>query len=506
MRKAVLSLTVLTASKRMMLTLLAASLVGMTLLLGVGIRSAETQTTASQYEAQYLGCLHCGDLGYPVYVWSLSNGINDLGHVVGAAGYNTDMASTYATAFLYKDGEMKDLGIPGDAYDDGGAAINDADQVVGSFSTGNWMPNLGSHGEYQHHAFLYDSTNGMKDLGTLGGTNSRAYGINTSGQIVGYSDTANGGSHAFLYDSTSGMKDLGTLGGTNSYAYGINDSGQVVGDSYKADDLYTPPAFIYQNGRMIDLNALLITEDRGWFLQGARSINKNGQIALSGHNDGFSGGALLLTPTNTPPVSPPDTTITSGPTGTVTSRSATFEFSSNESGSTFECSLDGGAWTKCTSPTTYSNLAVGNHTFKARATGVGGADDTPASQSWTIDATAPTVSNVSPTSGAKSVALNTTVTARFSEVIDPKTLISIPTDPANPNVGTSTTFTLVKSGTTTPIKAKVSYDDSTKTVTLTPSSTLEARTKYTAKISGEVKDLAGNALAPYTWSFTTGSR
>ena len=94
MRKAVLSLTVLTASKRMMLTLLAASLVGMTLLLGVGIRSAETQTTASQYEAQYLGCLHCGDLGYPVYVWSLSNGINDLGHVVGAAGYNTDMAST----------------------------------------------------------------------------------------------------------------------------------------------------------------------------------------------------------------------------------------------------------------------------------------------------------------------------------------------------------------------------------------------------------------------------
>jgi hypothetical protein len=40
---------------------------------------------------------------------------------------------------------------------------------------------------------------------------------------------------------------------------------------------------------------------------------------------------------------------------------------------------------------------------------------------------------------------------------------------------------------------------------LTPSSNLAARTKYTVKMSGGVKDLAGNALAPYTWSFTTGN-
>ena len=59
-----------------------------------------------------------------------------------------------------------------------------------------------------------------------------AYGINDAGQVVGYSETANGQIHAFITGPDgAGMTDLGTLGGDFSIAYGINDAGQVVGES-----------------------------------------------------------------------------------------------------------------------------------------------------------------------------------------------------------------------------------------------------------------------------------
>ena len=80
----------------------------------------------------------------------------------------------------------------------------------------------------------------VTDLGTLpGGTRSRAYGINNAGQVTGYSD-----GHAFVY-SNGQMMDLNALidpalGVTLLEGRGINDSGQIVANSAFRAYLLTP--------------------------------------------------------------------------------------------------------------------------------------------------------------------------------------------------------------------------------------------------------------------------
>jgi hypothetical protein len=88
-----------------------------------------------------------------------------------------------------------------------------------------------------------------------------------------------------------------------------------------------------------------------------------------------------------PDTTAPETTIGSAPAATGTSTSASFGFSADEAGSTFECSLDGGAFAACSSPKDYTGLAQGDHTFRVRATdAAGNTDGSPASHAWTIQA------------------------------------------------------------------------------------------------------------------------
>ncbi len=86
----------------------------------------------------------------------------------------------------------------------------------------------------------------------------------------------------------------------------------------------------------------------------------------------------------------PDTNITDQPDDPSNSANASFGFSSTETGSTFECRLDGGTFSACTSPQTYAGLIDGSHTFEVQATGpAGNTDPTPASYTWTIDTVPP---------------------------------------------------------------------------------------------------------------------
>ena len=88
----------------------------------------------------------------------------------------------------------------------------------------------------------------------------------------------------------------------------------------------------------------------------------------------------------------PNTTIVTGPTGIEASASASFTFSSNEVGSTFECSLDGANFAACSSPANLISLAQGAHSFSVRAVDSAGHEDaTPATREWTVDTVAPGV-------------------------------------------------------------------------------------------------------------------
>ena len=112
------------------------------------------------------------------------------------------------------------------------------------------------------------------DLGTLGGSHSKALSINNNGQIVGWAQNNSGTQHAFLY-SGGLMQDLDNL--PNSYASvanDINNLGQVVGSTYIANPNGQHVgfhAFLYSNGSIQDIYSI------GYF-RSANGINDLGQI------------------------------------------------------------------------------------------------------------------------------------------------------------------------------------------------------------------------------------
>jgi parallel beta-helix repeat protein len=105
------------------------------------------------------------------------------------------------------------------------------------------------------------------------------------------------------------------------------------------------------------------------------------------------------------------------------------------------------------------------------------------------DTTPPTVTTVSPEDSAPDVAIDTVVTATFSEAMDSSTI-------------TTDSFTLAGSA----VSGTVTYDSDTYTATFTPDANLEYNHEYTATLSTAITDKAGNPLAEeYSWRFTTES-
>jgi|GEM_PF-522117 len=108
------------------------------------------------------------------------------------------------------------------------------------------------------------------------------------------------------------------------------------------------------------------------------------------------------------------------------------------------------------------------------------------------DVTPPAVNTVTPANGATGVLRNILPSIVFSEPIDQASL--------------QNAITLTAPG-NTPVSFTLTYNNATRTATLTPVSLLEYNTAYAIVVksgTSGVKDLAGNALAiDYSWNFTT---
>jgi probable HAF family extracellular repeat protein len=201
--------------------------------------------------------------------------INNTGYVAGTAPTGdllpprpdevsvealSEPPSPVRQAFIWKPGETPvALDNVAGALSTESHSINNAGSVIG------WMVMA----DHVRRTFLWRDGE-MVDLGTLGGQETYLAQLNERDQVVGTSQRRDA-IHAFRWTDGE-MLDLGTLGGPNSAANGLNNHGDVVGESQTASGHWS--AFLWRDGRMIDLGALV--PDAQW--SRATAIDNRGQV------------------------------------------------------------------------------------------------------------------------------------------------------------------------------------------------------------------------------------
>ncbi len=157
--------------------------------------------------------------------------------------------------------------------------INDAGLVVGETATG----------EDEACGFAWDTRTGGRTTLGLGVTPSA---VNGKGQVTGGFGVEDDLQHGFLWDSSAGLVDLGTLlGYGSSCSVKINDHGQVIGYACSGDDRCT--SFLWDPGvGMIELRPLHADDDTVVF-----AVNNSGiVVGVSGTIDPELDGELVGEP------------------------------------------------------------------------------------------------------------------------------------------------------------------------------------------------------------------
>lgn len=204
------------------------------------------------------------------WINACAEGINDAGQIVGVSG---------GAAFLWDEGEIHTLptpGGPGGAY-----AINRHGVVAGWF----WLEDMS-----ESFAFRGSRTEAI-NLGSLGDGGSTGFAINDAGDCAGF--YVDGGYKRLFVYRGGVMQNIGTLGGSQGEAHGINNRGVIVGTDWNA--ALQLRAFVY-DGTIRDLNDLLDSQSQGWMLVGAYAINDDGVIVGTGMAPGGEYHAFMARP------------------------------------------------------------------------------------------------------------------------------------------------------------------------------------------------------------------
>jgi probable HAF family extracellular repeat protein len=257
---------------------------------------SDRATTPRKYILKDLGTLGGPRSG----VGFFAKVLNNRGMVVGNA--DTSIPDPFAPnclgpnclvqhGFKWENGIRTDLGtLPGGSSSDANW-INELGQITGRSQNGLIDPLTGVPTTV---AVLWKANGEIINLGTLGGNQGLAVGVNDSRQVVGVTtntipDPFSLGAvfgtpgfetqtRAFLWQRGV-MRDLGTLGGPDAFAAYLNERGQVAGFSYTnstpndTTGIPTVHPFLWENGRMTDLGSL------GGTFSFPNDINNRGQVA-----------------------------------------------------------------------------------------------------------------------------------------------------------------------------------------------------------------------------------
>jgi probable HAF family extracellular repeat protein len=229
-----------------------------------------------------------GSSGFQGIAYDLNNALPRPVYV----GYAILTGASNHHAFAYDESmhQTTDLGTFGGSNSEA-KGINDFGQIVGDADV---------IGDLHHHGFLFAGGT-LSDIGTLGGSDSTVNRINNGGFFVGASTLAGDTiTHAFISAAGKAKSDLGTLGGNFSEGLDINASAAVVGHSFTAGG--AEHAFFISGigGAMLDLNTLLDASGANWTLTTAAGINDSGRIVGTGVNPAGKTHAFLLTPVPEP--------------------------------------------------------------------------------------------------------------------------------------------------------------------------------------------------------------